>query len=162
MTIDTATIAFMQSIQNPLLTELSKFIAVAFDPIVLIVMTLLISTYLYLKKEKKQAIFFTSIILITAILIKLLKAVFHRARPISVLIQETGFSLPSGHVTMAVVFFGLVVYLFAKKRTTLIVTPIVIVIALSRLYLQVHWLTDIIVAFILGGIILVSAILYNK
>ena len=169
MTIDTATIAFMQSIQNPVLTSFSKSISVVFDPIILIVLTFVISTHLYLKKQKKQAVFFTSTILVAGILIKLLKAVFHRARPLNILIQETGYSFPSGHATIAVVFFGGLTFLLLKDRKQKIKLPLILstvtitlISGFTRLYLRVHWFTDVLAGFILGGIVLVSGIIFYK
>jgi len=164
MTIDTATIALMQSIQTPMTVAFFKFIAILFDPITILIASFLVYVYLYNKFSKKQAAFFASTILFTAIIIKVLKAIFQRARPLTGLMQESGFSLPSGHVTMAIVFFGLLIYLFVKKRKMLILVtvPLVIIIAFSRLYLQAHWLTDVIAGSIVAGIILLAGIIFHK
>jgi undecaprenyl-diphosphatase len=161
MTIDTATNAAIQSIQTPALTSISKFIAIITEPIVLVIISLLIAAILYVKKQNKKATILASATIITTILIKLLKEIFQRARPLNSLIQDTGFSMPSGHTTMAVVFFGLIAYLFISKKhkikTTIITTLIILLIAFTRLYLNVHWLTDIITALALGTIILITA-----
>ena len=174
MTIDTATTAFMQSIQNPVLTTFSKFLAIAFDPLVLILIAFGIATYLYTTKRKKQSILLSSTVVIAGILIKLLKEVFHKARPLTALVQETGYSLPSGHATMAVVFFGILTFILLdiKKQnknsslTKLLIilsaTKIVLISGFTRIYLQVHWLTDVLAGFILGGIVLVSGIIIYK
>ena len=95
MTIDTATIALMQSIQTPMVVAFFKFIAIIFDPVSLIIASFLVYVYLYNKSSKKQAAFFVLTILFTALIIKALKAVFQRARPLTVLMQESSFSLPS-------------------------------------------------------------------
>jgi undecaprenyl-diphosphatase len=166
MTIDTATNALMQQIQTPTLTSISKAIAFITDPIILIIAALLISSYLYSKKKNKQATIFASVIIITAILIKLFKAIFQRARPLNALIQESTFSMPSGHATMAVVFFGLIAYLFISKKhkikTTAITTLIILITAFTRIYLNVHWLTDIIAGLALGTAILILSIFIYK
>jgi undecaprenyl-diphosphatase len=166
MTIDTATNALMQQIQTPTLTSISKAIAFITDPIILIIAALLISSYLYSKKKNKQATIFASVIIITAILIKLLKAIIQRARPLNALIQESTFSMPSGHATMAVVFFGLIAYLFISKKhkikTTAITTLIILITAFTRIYLNVHWLTDIIAGLALGTAILILSIFIYK
>jgi membrane-associated phospholipid phosphatase len=165
MTIDTATNALMQQIQTPTLTSISKTISFITDPIVLLIAALIIASYLYTKKQNKKATIFAITIIITAILIKLSKAIFQRARPTNALVQELTQSFPSGHATMAVVFFGLIAYLFAKKKykpATAATTLIILIIAFTRIYLNVHWLTDVIAGLTLGTAILIISILTLK
>jgi len=166
MTIDTATNALMQSIENPILTSFSKIIAHALDPIILIIISSIIATFIYIKISKKKGVFFVATILITGILIKLSKEIFQRARPLNSLIPETSFAMPSGHATIAVVFFGLIAYLFINKKykitATIITTLIILLVGFTRIYLRVHWLTDVIAGFILGTIILITAITIYK
>jgi undecaprenyl-diphosphatase len=167
MTLNSQTFQLAQQIQNPTLTSFSKFIAIAAEPLVLLFLTLAISIFLYLNKQKSQAILLASTSIITALAIKLLKNIFQFERPISTLIQETGYSLPSGHTTFAVVFFGLMTYIFVKPKykipATIISIILVSIIAFTRIYLQVHWITDIIAGLILGGTILtISILIYKK
>ena len=166
MLIDTITNSFMQSIEIPFLISLSKIIAFIFDPVVIAIASLIIAIFIYLKKSKKQGIFFAVTILITGIIIKVSKEIFQRARPLNAVIQESSFSLPSGHTMIAVVFFGLLVYLFVNKKYRIcgmvVSGLLVIFIGLSRLYLRVHWLTDILTGLIVGTIILIFSILVFK
>ncbi|MFH1238118.1 MAG: phosphatase PAP2 family protein [archaeon] len=169
MLIDTVTNIFMQSIQTSQLTIFSKVLALIFDPITLIAISLIIAIYLYVKSSKKKGIIFTSAILLTGILIKVSKEIFQRTRPLNQIVQEIGFSFPSGHSTMAVVFFGLIVYLFSKNKSkkiklisSLIAILTIFLVGFTRIYLRVHWLTDIIGGFIFGGIILFLTILSFK
>jgi len=169
MLIDTATYALMQSIQIPILTVISKSISSVLDPKVLIIVSLILAAYFYIKFSKKQGVFFASVIFLTGILIELTKEIFRRVRPLNSIIPEHGFSMPSGHATIAVVFFGLLVFLFSRKKsktmksiTTSIATLIILSTAFSRVYLRVHWLTDVLVGLILGTVILISAILFYK
>ena len=165
MTIDTATNALMQQIQTPTLTSISKFIALITDPVILLIAALIITSYLYTKKKNKQATIFAFAIIITAALIKLSKVIFQRARPANALVQELTQSFPSGHTTMAVVFFGLVAYMFIKKKHKLAAaatTLVIFLVAFTRVYLNVHWLTDVIAGIALGAIILILSILAFK
>lgn len=163
MTINIATFQFFQQIQNPTLTILSKFIAVITEPIYLLILALIISVYLYISKKKSQAILLALTSLITSAIIKILKAIIQSPRPISSLIQETGYSFPSGHTTFSIVFFGLLTYIFVKPKykiqTIIVSTILIIIIALSRLCLQAHWLTDIIGGIVIGTTILIISIL---
>jgi undecaprenyl-diphosphatase len=166
MTLNSATFQLAQQIQTPILTSFSKFIAIITEPLVLLSLTLTISIFLYHNKQKSQAIFLASTSIITALAIKILKNIFQVERPISALIQETGYSFPSGHTTFAIVFFGLITYIFAKPKhkipATIISIILVTIIAFTRIYLQAHWLTDIIAGLILGGTILILSILINR
>jgi len=167
MIIDTATNTLMQSIETPYLTILSKIVAYAFDPVVLITISILIAIYLFFKVSKKQGILLATTVIATGIIIQVSKEIFQRTRPLNALIAETSFSMPSGHAIMAVVFFGLMAYLFTNKKykitTTIITTLIILLTGFTRIYLRVHWLTDIITGFAIGGIILtISILIYKK
>ena len=164
--IDQTTNTLMQSIESPPLTLISKTIAHVFDPIVLIIISILIAAFLYLKVSKKKGIFLALTILITGAAIKLAKEIFGRARPLNALIPETSNALPSGHATIAVVFFGLMIYLFANKKqktkATITASLIILLIGFTRIYLRVHWLTDVLAGFPIGAIILTTSILIYK
>ena len=167
MTIDIVTNTFMQSIENPILTTFSKVVAHIFEPLVLLIIAILIAIYVYFKISKKKGICFVLTIFVTGVLIKVFKGLFQRARPLNMLMTESGLSLPSGHATTALVFFGLIAYLFANKKykfTAITTTSLIILLTgFTRIYLRVHWLTDVLAGFILGGIILTaSIIIYEK
>ncbi|MBR9702102.1 phosphatase PAP2 family protein [Candidatus Pacearchaeota archaeon] len=165
MAIDSATNVLMQSIENSVLTSFSKIIAIITDPLILLITSLIIAAILYLKKRNKQATLLATTTIATAILIKLSKQIIQRARPLNALVQEISSAFPSGHTTMAVVFFGLIAYLFITKKQKLaaiITTLIILLIAFTRIYLRVHWLTDVIAGVILGTIILAISITIHK
>ena len=158
MICDTVVNGFMHSVENPVLTTVSEMITPIFDPVVVIVFSLIIAFYIYIKSSKAKGIFFGAMVLITGGIIFALKWTFERARPMNALVSELGFSFPSGHATMAVVFFGLLVHLFVSKKYKIhgivVASLLVLFIGLSRIYLRVHWLTDVIGGFVIGGIIL--------
>ena len=166
MQIDSIINSFMNSIEFSSLTAFSKFVSSLTEPLILLVVAFIVGVFVYFKKYKKEGLLFSLTILTTGVLIKLLKEVFQRARPLDSLILETGYSLPSGHATMAVVFFGLISYLFISKKYLLIkgslITLVILFIGFARIYLRVHWLTDIIVGYIIGIMILILAIIIHK
>ena len=99
----------------------------------------------------------------------LLKWIFHRARPtIHPIIQETGYSFPSGHSMVSFVMYGMLTYflvLFFVKRSAKIITIIffsvlVLFIGLSRIYLGVHYPSDVIAGFSAGGTWLVICLIF--
>ena len=170
MTLNIAVFQFFESIQSPALTSFSKFVAIVTEPLLLLVLAVVISGLLYFNGKKSQAVFLFSVSAITALTNEGLKQIFRVSRPISTLIQETGFSFPSGHTTFAVVFFTLITYIFTRGSSLrtrvfayVVSSVIVVIIAFTRIYLQVHWLTDIVGGLVLGGIILlISILVYRK
>jgi len=91
-------------------------------------------------------------------LFSIMKEFFGRARPDNALVLLTDPSFPSGHATMAAVFFFVCAYLFAPKishwiwRELCIVLCVLatVIIGLSRVILNVHWTSDIIAGWSLG------------
>ncbi len=161
-----------------MLTQISKAIAIATEPNYLFILALAISATLYFRSynlqpttynlaHKRYAILLATTTIATAATIKIIKEIVRAPRPITSLIQETGYSFPSGHTTFAIVFFSLLVYIFTKTQKTRIVATtasilIILTIALSRLQLQVHHPIDILGGLIIGTSILTLSILVHK
>ncbi len=89
----------------------------------------------------------------------LLKLAFQRVRPADPLIEgHTNFSFPSGHATSAFIFYGLIAYLLYKSsipaalKYSLAAFSIIlaILIGFSRIYLRVHYPTDVLAGFCIG------------
>lgn|GEM_PF-747474 len=85
------------------------------------------------------------------VLVKLLKATLHRSRPGLLYDGVESFAFPSGHATMSVVAYGFLAFLICRKRRAgvrlVIATTAALcisLIAFSRLYLGVHWVSDVI------------------
>ena len=86
---------------------------------------------------------------------ELLKAWFHRPRPTSALLFQLGLSFPSGHAMMSTAFYGCLAWLLWREygrwgwAAALLVWAVLI--GLSRVYLHVHYLTDVLAGFA-GGV----------
>jgi membrane-associated phospholipid phosphatase len=70
------------------------------------------------------------------------------------LIEASGYGLPSGHAQGSLVFFGMLTLLTRKRWFTVIAMILILLIAFSRVYLGVHFPTDILGGWFLGGGIL--------
>jgi membrane protein DedA with SNARE-associated domain/membrane-associated phospholipid phosphatase len=96
------------------------------------------------------------------LLVFLLKAIFHRPRPVPVFpdLSVLGTSFPSAHAFVALVFYGLLVYMLLgsvrnfKGRVSLVTggSFFALLIGFSRVYLGVHWLSDVLGGFALAGL----------
>ena len=114
-------------------------------------------------KNKKISLYILINLVCSFILNETFKSIFLRTRPVGInLIEASGYSYPSGHSMVALSFYGFIGYLLYKKynnkniKTFLITSTIflILVVGFSRIYLGVHYLTDVIAGFILGLIYL--------
>jgi membrane-associated phospholipid phosphatase len=111
---------------------------------------------LAVKRRFLQLVAFALAVASSEALIGTLKAAFHRARPLSSLITTSSYSFPSGHaIAAAVTAVGLVVVALppgrARWKWEVRATLFASVMALSRVYLQAHWLSDVVAGGLLGG-----------
>jgi membrane-associated phospholipid phosphatase len=133
---------------------------------------LLIFYFLFMTRQTWFSIRVAAIALSSLILMLVLKRLFKRKRPLSPLLKAArGLSFPSGHAIMAVSFFGLIIYCVlhsAWPRAVIILVSIVLVwlillIGFSRIYLRVHYASDVIAGFIIGVIwLLISLAVIGK
>jgi len=114
----------------------------------------LVIIFLLLKKEWWTILSLIMIILVGELLLSFLKEFFHRARPMPQIVSAQGYSFPSGHSFYAMLVYGFMIYLtwkfirnnWLRSLIFILCTLLILLIGLSRIYLNVHWLTDI-----LGG-----------
>lgn len=128
------------------------------SPSFLLFVTLLGVIYFLIKKQWRYA---TISLLATGgglIIVAFVKEVVTRARPLGTFLLETDFSFPSGHTVAATIFFTLLIYFFARKikhvvwRELYIAGCVLLIVlaGVSRLYLGVHWLSDVVAGCALG------------
>ena len=106
------------------------------------------------------------------VLMLLLKWLFGRKRPLSPLLKEArGLSFPSGHAIMAVSFFGLIIYCVLHAGwpqwliivLTILIVLLILLIGFSRIYLRVHYTSDVIAGFIIGLIwLIITLVVVDK
>ena len=114
--------------------------------------------YFLKKKQWRYATISTLSIGGGLVISALLKEIIGRPRPEFAYIVENDFSFPSGHAIAATIFFTLIIYFFARKIKNLVWREIFITISIlliiltvvSRLYLGVHWLSDVVAGVSFG------------
>ena len=115
--------------------------------------------FLLFLKEKKIAYLFIGIMLGCSLVVGFFKNIIKRERPnINRLVYEKGYSYPSGHTVSAISFYGFILFLAIISNVVLpfkivlsfILILLILLIGYSRVFLGVHYFSDIIGAIILG------------
>ena len=144
---------FVVTLRNDWMTYIMEGFSNLASPVVLVVMLLVVAAFAPGKAPGKCATFN----LAGAIVIDLvLKEIIQRPRPDGFrLIAETGYSFPSGHSMVAMVFYGLLIYMIWRYEENrglkwlfcISFSLIVILIGVSRIYLGVHYASDVLAGF---------------
>ena len=137
-------------------TPIAKFITNFGGAIFLIILT--ITLFILIKNKKIGLSIILNLIVITG-LNQILKYILQRPRPTEYrLIEETGFSFPSGHSMVSMAFYGYLIYLIYKyvknkdlKWISIVLLSILICsIGISRIYLGVHYTSDVLGGFLIS------------
>jgi len=165
--------ASIPKIQNDFFISVSKIIDIIFDTLPVLILSLIISVVMWFRHSKKEAVFLASAMIVDAAAIAILKILVQRPRPLNALVTATDYAFPSGHTATAVVFFGMISYLLLRNMSPdrlntfkpIIIgvfSLIIILIGFSRIYLNLHWLTDVIGGLAIGGVILTTSIILQQ
>ena len=150
-------------------TPIAKFITNFGGAIFLIILT--ITLFILIKNKKIGLSIILNLIVITG-LNQILKNILQRPRPTEYrLIEETGFSFPSGHSMVSMAFYGYLIYLIYKyvknkdlKWISIVLLSILICsIGISRIYLGVHYTSDVLGGFLISlSYLIVYTLIVNK
>ena len=138
-----------------------KFVTLLASPVVVVLGIGAVSCGLAIRKQLKVAVALCSGLVVTEAAMFALKHLIRRDRPDVALhaVVEDGFSMPSGHATSAAFFFGALAYLLVrgpvlrkwqKAVVVLVALAAVIAVDFSRMYLGVHYLSDVIAGNVVG------------
>ena len=139
--------------KNNLLTNFMKIITLFGSAYVIVPCCIIL---LFALKNKKNKILMMSNLVIITLLNQLLKRVFRRLRPINGIISESGYSFPSGHSMVSMAFYGFLIYLLYKSNFKYknifigLLIVLILLIGISRIYLGVHYPTDVFGGFLLS------------
>ena len=139
--------------KSDILTNIMKIITFLGSALSIILLTVLL---IIVVNGKRNKILILITVIVTTWLKQLLKNVFQRGRPIDSIIEESGYSFPSGHSMVSMAFYGFLIYLVYKsniKYKGLIIgllSVLIVLIGISRIYLGVHYPTDVIGGFTLS------------
>ena len=136
----------------------------------IIVATLLL---VLLIKNKKMGGMIASNVVLCSVINTIIKHIFLRPRPVGIkLIEQGGYSFPSGHSMMAVAFYGLLIYIIWNTKwrnvwkifTTTLLVILILLIGISRIYVGVHFASDVIagLSISLSYLIIFIELIYKR
>lgn len=161
--IDSALISLMEKLRNDGLTSVIKIVTFLGDKYFMLVLVLLISGFLYMNKHKFYSLIMCVNLFNIVVLNKGIKYIVRRERPANMLIEKDGFSFPSGHSMLSIGIYGLLMYLIYKSKLSKKVKTIsmvglsilIVVIGFTRMYLGVHYPSDVIAGYLLTAAYLI-------
>ncbi len=149
---------FVYTLRTPLLTKIMLLIT-SFGDRILLILAAITAIIFLIKKHHKESVLFGLALAMGTVLNIIFKNMAQRPRPlIAPLIIENSYSFPSGHAMNSFIFYALIAYFsyhfFRNKKLTSLITAcsitIVLLIGFSRIYLGVHYFTDVFAGYIAG------------
>ena len=150
-------------------TPIAKFITNFGGAIFVISLTTIL---FFVIKDKKIGISIITNLGIVTILNQIIKFIMQRPRPTEFrIIEETGYSFPSGHSMISMAFYGYIIYLIYKyvknkyiKWISIVLLSILICsIGISRIYLGVHYTSDVLGGFLISlSYLIVYTLIVNR
>jgi hypothetical protein len=166
--LDATIEGWAEAIRVGFLTGLFKVMDVAGGGLVTIPVRVAISLVLLVRRRFVALAAFLLMWAASEIVLTVLKAFFHRGRPLDPLVETVGFSFPSGHATAnSALVVTVVLVAFPpgrlRRKWELAAVAFSFLMALSRVYLAAHWFSDVVTGVLLGtGIALGSAALVTE
>jgi membrane-associated phospholipid phosphatase len=158
---DEKAFTFAHSLVSDNTTKVMEFVTFFGSHYFLIPANIILCVYFLLRKKSRYSIKISAIALSSLLIMLGLKLLFSRHRPLTPLLEPArGFSFPSGHSFMSVCFYGLLMLIIWKEEKPhpvlkwvllLLVLFLVVFIGFSRIYLRVHYFTDVMAGFCVGG-----------
>lgn len=153
---------------SPKLTVIMKFFTFLGSSKVVPIILFFSCVLMVFNKKKWEATFLLFGVAGGVLFNELLKEIFHRQRPtLHRIIEENGYSFPSGHSMVSFILYGMlcmfiITFLFNRAMKIIIVgitAFIIFMIGLSRVYLGVHYPSDVLAGFAAGSIWLIICLL---
>lgn len=170
---------FDQPIQTAIRGDLPEFLTLLFRAIthlidipVIITWVLLVAFVFYRKQWKMESFLMLGNLALAGVLIVTFKNIYQRPRPeILHLVEEKGFSFPSGHSLAVTIMVGTLIVIFSqrikaklwKRIVQILLGFYLLSVLVSRVYLGVHYPSDVLASFCIGlGVLFIEFPFYDK
>lgn len=163
----------LEQVASPFWDKVMIYVSFFGEPFVAVILAVVLCAALFMQNQRTALvlIFLAIAILLSADFFKIL---FERPRPDIFIVtgytRPSSYSFPSGHVTFYTIYFGFLLFLalLSKKMAVLLrgfivfcCASLIVLIGYSRMYLGVHWPTDVIGGYLLGlSLLLPFLVLY--
>jgi len=136
-----------------------------------LILTVLLSLFfIYHQQYRLLAFLLVNVIHFAGVVTQLIKYLVRNPRPIPQLLSEHGYSFPSGHTMIAILLYGTLIIIIQTKMqnsllkyiTIMMFLILIIAIPTSRIYVNVHYPSDILAGLALGyGLLIISQHLFQ-
>ncbi len=157
MAADHWTLNLLQSLRSPWADQIMVYLTRFTDGGVVAALTVGVATLLWLQNHRRSLSYWLAAALFCLLVSPLLKMGFQIPRPEIAAVLPDSYSFPSGHTLKAVVLYGFLAIMIARAMPLAwrwlpfsLCGTLISAIALSRLYLGVHWLSDVLGSITLG------------
>lgn len=164
--VNDAVFHLFRGIRNPVTDEMMLNITLLGQKEILLPAFVLIFASLYLMKNKRAAWHFLALGVIGGASVWFFKHLFRIPRPWGIFNPPSTYSMPSGHGTLAVLFYMGIAFLLAcnlpARRSWWVYSLgliIVFFVSLSRLYLGAHWFTDLVAGWLLATAVMMTIVI---
>ncbi len=164
---------WVQSFGNDALLIIMKWVSYIFDSWRAAAMVIFAGLLIWWRIGLREGLLVLIAGLIS-LLDRVIKLVINQPRPpaslVQVVVEETGTGFPSGHAVFSLLFLGILAYLLfshlQKKSwkifSLIILGLLILLVGFSRIYLGVHWLSEVLGGYLIAGIFLATLIWYDQ
>ncbi len=167
---DLAIIEWVQSfVSDSATTAFIVITEIGYIYVIIPVMLGVLGFWIFKKKHYWESVMLVVCVLGGDLIKVSLKNILQRQRPDFLqVVTESGFSFPSGHTMVSITFYGMLAYIIwlnmphrkGLRITLAILAPVIVVaVGISRIYLGVHYPSDVIASFAVGGAWLITCML---
>ncbi len=142
---------FLASNRVTSLESLSLLFNVVGGPVVMTIVTIAVVVLLVVLRRWREAVSIGLTVAAASALSSLIKTLVARPRPSDAIVDVASDSFPSGHVTTAAAITIAVAILFPRAWAFILAGVWISLMAFSRTYLLVHWLSDVVAGAVLGA-----------
>lgn len=152
---DNSIYSFFRSFSNDFIDNFFIFITKAGNTLSIIVLLIIFNIIL----TRKNALIFDSLAVCSVVSNTIIKYLCRRNRPtVLKLIKQGGYSFPSGHTMISITMYGFLIFLIYKNIKNkylkifliFLLSCLIFLVSISRIYVGVHYASDVLAGFILG------------